>query len=546
MVTLTIDNQTVLCREGISVLQAALEAGWDVPHYCYHPSLSVVASCRLCMMEMQAPNPKTGAPEWIPRLVPSCQTLVRNGLVVRFDSPIVRENRRRCMEFYLLNHPLDCPVCDQAGECYLQDYSYKYGNATSRMVEEKTKNPKKNIGSKTWLYQDRCILCSRCVRFADEISGTHELTVVNRGDLCEIDVFPGSPLENKLQGNVVDLCPVGALLDKDFLFKQRVWLLQTTNSICSRCSTGCSIRIDQNGNVIYRLRPRFNSKVNDYWMCDEGRFGWKYVHSSNRLTQPKVRSRDIGPITKSGEKQDSISHDTWEMIPSAIHALLSDFSIRHGSDKFAVVLSPMMACEEAWLLIRGIRSMLPQAVLIPGPTMTVGSDECFPIGQPSESAKFTVRSEKVPNRRGIELVIERSAPPTARCETFITACRSKIYRGIWIVGGYHDASWVPTEWIETLDTMDLLIVQDLFPNALTELAHVVLPSCSWAEREGSFMNHSGLLQPFNWAIQPPEGCKRDGQFLYELAGLEGLYNGERVRELMVKQIPEPGSEILIG
>jgi len=238
MPKITIDSQTIECREGIPVLLAALEAGWDVPHYCYHPGLSIVASCRLCLMEMMMPNPKTQELSWSPKLVPSCQTPVKDGLVCRFNSEVVRKNQTACMEFFLLNHPLDCPVCDQAGECYLQDYSYKFGHPNSRMVDQKLKNPKKDIGPKTLLYQDRCVLCSRCVRFTDEISGTHELCVVNRGSRGEIDVFPGLPLDNPLQGNVVDICPVGSLLDKDFLFKRRVWELRGTDSICPGCATG--------------------------------------------------------------------------------------------------------------------------------------------------------------------------------------------------------------------------------------------------------------------------------------------------------------------
>ncbi len=207
MATIIIDGQSIDCTDKVTVLQAALEAGWDVPHYCYHPGLSVVASCRLCLMELKLPHPKTKEMGWAPRLFPSCQTPVKDGLEVRFDSEKITENRRHCMEYYLLNHPLDCPVCDQAGECYLQDYSRKFGDSSSRMVEVKNKNPKKDIGSKTLLYQDRCVMCSRCVRFCDEVAGTGELCIVDRGSKSEIDIFPGIPLENELQGNVVDICP---------------------------------------------------------------------------------------------------------------------------------------------------------------------------------------------------------------------------------------------------------------------------------------------------------------------------------------------------
>jgi len=278
MPRIVIDGRTIDCREGIPVLQAALEAGLDVPHYCYHPGLSVVASCRLCLMELKVPDPRTGQLVWAPKLFPSCQTQVRDGMEVRFQSEAVRANQQRVLEYYLLNHPLDCPVCDKAGECYLQDYVEAYGPATSRMVEEKTKNPKKDIGPHTLLYQDRCVLCSRCVRFCDEIAGTGELRVVNRGSQAEIDVFPGQPLENPLQGNVVDLCPVGALLDKGFLFRRRVWLLRSARSVSPADSRGQTIWIDYNEEGIQRIRPRYNERVNEWWISDEARFGWKYIY----------------------------------------------------------------------------------------------------------------------------------------------------------------------------------------------------------------------------------------------------------------------------
>ncbi len=234
MAKIIIDNQEVECQEGITVLQAASKAGWDVPHYCFHPGLSIAASCRLCLMEQKMPHPKTREMGWSPKLMPACQTPVRDGLEVRFASDKVSKNRANCLEFYLLDHPLDCPVCDQAGECHLQDYSQRFGNAESRMVDQKHVTPKKDIGPKTLLYTDRCVLCTRCVRFTQEISGTNELCLTNRGSKNEIDVFPGRPLDNPLQGNVVDLCPVGCLLDKSFLFKRRVWELKGTNSICAK------------------------------------------------------------------------------------------------------------------------------------------------------------------------------------------------------------------------------------------------------------------------------------------------------------------------
>ncbi len=524
MPKITIDNKEIECRDRVSVLQAALEAGWDIPHYCYHPGLSVVASCRLCLMEMQAPHPKTGEMGWMPKLVPSCQTPVRDGMVVRFDSDAVRANQEQCMEFFLLNHPLDCPVCDQAGECLLQDYSYRFGNATSRMVDPKDVNPKKDLGPRTLLYQDRCVSCTRCVRFTQEITGTHELCVVNRGSRAEIDVFPGVPLDNPLQGNVVDICPVGCLLDKDFLFKQRVWYLKAAPSICPGCATGCSIRIDSNEGVIHRLKPRYNPKVNDWWMCDDGRFGWKYVHDEKRITRPTVR-RGAEVVTPE-----------WSQMPELVRFRFENHLGDAEGKRVVVMLSPFMACEEAWLLIKFIREVDTGAALAMGPIPMEGEDQTFPVGAVGDDVKFTILKEKCPNRRGIEMLFEAAGGQTLSFEEFVDKAGAGDFSAAWIVGGYR-AGWVDKATAKIADKFALLVMQDMFPSALADGAGIVLPACAWAERDGSFVNAADVVQPFERAIDPPEGAMRDGQFLFELAGYEGLYSGERVRELMADTIP---------
>lgn len=529
MPKITIDGKEITCRDGITVLQAALEAGWDVPHYCYHPGLSIVASCRLCLMEMQMPDPKTGDMVWAPKLFPSCQTPVRDEMVVRFNSQAVSTSRARCLEYLLLNHPLDCPVCDQAGECYLQDYSYGFGQATSRMVDPKEVNPKKDVGPRTLLYCDRCVLCTRCVRFTQEISGTNELCVTKRGSRAEIDVFPGRPLDNPLQGNVVDICPVGALLDKDFLFKQRVWFLQSAPSICPGCSTGCAIRVDANDDVVYRLKPRYNPGVNDWWMCDEGRFGWKYVHDPARLTAPKLRR---------GSHVEALK---WEDLPGILAIRFGRQVERKGSAGVAAVLSPMMACEEAWLLIGFLQRIAPELTLVTGHVPVGGQDQTFPIGATAEAIKFTIRQEKCPNRRGIETIMARSGCAALSLEEFCAKAGAGEFSAAWIVGGYPDKQWVPKDLAAAAGKIELLVVQDLFENQLTGAATVLLPSCAFVERAGCFMNAQGKLQPFRAAIRPPDspvGIRRDGQYLYELAGYEGVYNAARVRELMAATMGE--------
>ena len=513
MPNITIDGKEVECREGINVLQAALDAGWNIPHYCYHPGLQVVASCRLCLMEMKLPHPQTKEMGWAPKLFPACQTPIKDGMEVRFDSDKVRAAQQHVIEYYLLNHPLDCPVCDKAGECYLQDYSEDFGKSTSRMVEDKYKNPKKDIGSHTLLYQDRCVLCTRCVRFCDEIAGTGELRVVNRGSRNEIDVFPGVPLENELQGNVVDLCPVGALLSKDFLFKQRVWFLKTAKSVSPVDSRGATIWIDYNNQGVHRIRPRYNPGINDWWISDEARFDWKYITSALRLNEPKARFD--GALTPA----------TWEDLPGLLRDRFASAAADDQGQHVAAVLSPMMSCEEAWLLAEFVREVAPQATLVSGYVPIGGVDQAFPKG-------YIIKAEKCPNRRGVERVIEHFGGKTMGYDQFIDAAAGGGFAAAYVVGGY-PKEWIAPDRARSLGQIEFLVVHDLFPSPLDDCAAVQIPSASFAEREGSFMNCDGLLQPFERAIPPLEGVKGDGQFFHELAGHEGVFRAASVREIAV-------------
>src|SRR5207248_1382832 len=279
-----------------------------------------------------------------------------------------------------------------AGECKLQDYSYKFGNAESRMIDPKNTPPTTpHISPKITLFTDRCIMCSRCVRFTREVSGQAELTVINRGDHSEIDIFPGEPLENKLSGNVVDLCPVGALCSKDFLYTQRVWYLKDTPSVCPNCSTGCSVYVDTNKNVVYRLRPRENPQAQGDFMCDEGRFGYHYVNDNNRFKRPLAR------------KDGQLTPAPWATI---LHELRQKLA---GAGRLAGVVSPFLTCEEAFLFAKCLKSLARDVRLYLGPVAVVGEDDTYPKdrrGRPVEPVKFTIRAEKCPNRRGVEEVLK--------------------------------------------------------------------------------------------------------------------------------------------
>ena len=316
------------------VLQACNDAGIAIPQYCYHPGLSIPASCRICLVEV----------EGIPKLVPSCQTPVRDGMVVHSKSPKAVANQKQVMEYLLINHPLDCPVCDQAGECYLQDYSYEYGRSQSPLRGRQGQEPQEGR-RREHLPLRRPLHHVHALRplHPRGVSGTSELYVDGRGNKEEIDIFPGRPVNNKLAGNVVDLCPVGALLDKDFLFKQRVWLLKQAPSISPADSGGENIYLEYNEGIVYRIKPRYNADVNQWWISDDTRYSYKAVHDEKRLTQAAADAvRHAGrrrSTTRSSRPMPDLKASWRRTAPGSLYA----------------VLSPMMACEEAWLLGQAIR-----------------------------------------------------------------------------------------------------------------------------------------------------------------------------------------------
>ncbi len=521
MVKITVDGKPIEAKDRQTVLQACLDAGMQMPHYCYHPGLSIPASCRICLVEV----------EGIPKLVPSCQTPVREGMVVHTQSPKAIANQKAVMEFLLLSHPLDCPVCDQAGECYLQDYSFEYGRSESRFEEDKYKKPKKDVGKHILLYNDRCIMCTRCVRFTREISGGSELYIDGRGAREEIDIFPGKPLDNKLSGNVVDLCPVGALLDKDFLFKQRVWLLKRVPSVSPVDAGGESIWVEYNEGRIYRIKPRYNPDVNTWWISDDTRHSYHIVHAEQRLRQAMK--------TQYGSQ---VPTDYDSAINEAL-AGLKKTAAEGGEGSLYAVLSPMMACEEAWLLGQAIRAIDPRAVLVLGPVPSTGEDEVF-YNSLTKKETFRIKAEKVPNAAGIRRVIEQLGGPTASFEDFSAGATPEIkaLKGGWIVGGYH-SDWLP-KMLPGLFKKGFKVVQDLLPNAITASADVLLPAAAWAEKDGTWENYAGRLQAFCAAIAPLEGTRREGDVYLKLLGRTGLYNAEDVRAEMggvfaEVKIPEP-------
>jgi len=534
MATVHVNGQAVTIddKERLNAIQAADRAGVFIPSYCWHPALTVVASCRMCLVEIG--DMKDGKPVMRPRVEPACQTPVKDGTVIVTNSEKAKFAQAQTLEDLLLNHPLDCPVCDKAGECMLQDYSYRFGRAESRLVDEKNMPPNKpEISPTITLFTDRCIMCSRCVRFTREISGEAELTITDRGTHSEIDIFPGEPLDNKLSGNVVDLCPVGALCSKDFLYKQRVWFLKETPSVCAGCSTGCSIHIDSNKSVVFRLRPRENHEAQGWFMCDEGRYGFHYVTDAERLKRPMHRLND------------ELKPESWATVLPELRDKFAAAAKKSGGS-IAAVLSPFLTCEEAYLLASYVKSLSKDARLALGPVPIVGQDDTYPKdrrGQPTQPVKFTIRAEKCPNRRGVEAVLKQFHGKIEPFERELDGAGEGSIQALWVAAGYPRGggypladSWITADQAAKLRKANVLVVQDLFATPLSASADYVLPSAAWSEKEGTFVNHAGLAQPIARAGHAPGEGRSEGQVYADLMGRRGLLHAATIRGEMAQKI----------
>jgi NADH-quinone oxidoreductase subunit G len=520
MAIITVDGKDIEVRddERLNVIQAADRAGVEIPFYCWHPGLSVVASCRMCLVETGQKNKETGKVDMLPKLVPACQTPAKDGTVVITNSEKVKANQRFVQEGLLLDHPVDCSICDQAGECWLQDYYFDYGHQQRRADIKPFTSRRRDLGEHVTLFADRCVMCSRCVRFTREVSGGGELQVIDRGSHAEIDIFPGFPIDDKMSGNVNDLCPVGALCSQDFLYQQRVWFMQPHNSVCTRCSTGCSIQIHENQEHLYRVQPRYNPNVNDWWMCDIGRFENGYVHAPERINSVKRRN------------DSQWENLLWPQGLLAVDSAWTEAALRHGGDKLAVVFSPFLTCEEAFLLASYAKQASPKARLVLGKVPIVGDDETFKKG-------FCIRAERCPNRRGVEAILSHFQPDAAvGWGDFLAQVESGGIRAAYVTGNYPEV-WNDDAEAAKFEKLSLLIVHDLLPTPLARRAQFVVPGVTFAEKDGSYVNHAGLLQSASWGIRPLEGTQSDGQSFGQLLGRRGLFQAADVMQELAKDIP---------
>lgn len=489
MPKLVIDGREISVPEGTTILRAAERLGIEIPHLCYHPKLPPVGLCRLCLVEVEK-NPKLQA---------SCSTPVAEGMVIHTESERVLKTRRGVLEFLMLNHPPDCTICDKAGECKPQEYVFQCGIAESRFIETKRVNPPQDFGDKLVFRVDRCILCQRCVQFCREIAGMEELGVFNRGGRSVIGTFRGKPVENKYSGNMIDICPTGAITSRDFRFKSRVWNLTMVPSICPRCSNGCNIFIEFKDNKILRIRPRDNEQVNQCWICDEGRFGHHFVNSLDRLTTPLI---------KNGGK---LSPTSWEEALGRAAEGLGRVIANYGAESLGGIGSAWCTNEDDYVFQKFLREVVRTGNIDLG-KIREEKDESYPGND------FLIQPEKAPNRRGAE---EMGISPGEDCRDregmFKEAAGGKI-KAFLIIGSNPAKE---TGAREALAKVEFLVVQDLFLTDTAKQADVVLPAASYAEKEGSFTNFRGRVQWLNRALRPRGEARPDWKIICELANRMG-------------------------
>ena len=465
MVTLTVEGREVRVPEGTSILEAAKAAGVLIPHYCYHPGLPVAGVCRMCLVEV----------EKAPKLAPACATAAANGQVVTVHSEKARDARQGVLEMLLINHPLDCPICDQSGECELQDYTFVEGRKESRYREPKRFNPVEDFGGDVMYVANRCILCTRCVRFMEDVAHDPVLNVSERGDRAVIGKFEGQDLTHPWAGNVIELCPVGALLSKDFLNKARSWDLDRAASICPNCSQGCSATMETRDNVVVRLRPRPNEAVNKFFLCDEGRLNYRWLNRRDRVEYPHVR------------RNGTMAAVDWDVAVDAAVAAI------RGHRVF-VLASPGLSNETLFLLTR----ICQRAGAGGGGRFRVPQGKEAPLAGVPDLA---LRADRAPNGRGAEAVgfIRADAPLDALATGDVLLVADEELAGV------DPATLAPA----LSRAATIVVVGTTLPAWARGAAVAVLPIANMAEDEGTFTNLRGRVQRFLQAKQAP-GLVRPG------------------------------------
>ncbi|WP_018291038.1 molybdopterin-dependent oxidoreductase [Verrucomicrobium sp. 3C] len=512
-----LDGKWVDVPLGLNVIEVARRFGKLIPHYCYHPKLSIAGNCRMCLFEMGTPKlgpdrkpvlDGEGRPElqWVPRPQIACATTAFEGLGIRTASPLVESCQKGVMEFLLANHPLDCPICDQAGECKLQEYAFDYGKGRSQFGEEKVRKPKRvDIGPRILLDDERCILCTRCIRFAREIADDDCLGITERGGYNRLSIHPDQRFTSNYSLNTADICPVGALTTKDFRFRMRAWFLKETQSICVDCATGCNVTIGSREGFVYRLTPRVNEAVNSHWMCDQGRLGFHPIHSKHRVLEPARRV------------ETGLFPGEWPLVLGQVAESLRKLE----PSSLALLVSARLTNEELFLVQRLRESLRGESEIftevVPRKGQADGllrSDDLNPNSKGARILGIGADGEKLPElRKRIE--------------------EGKV-RALFCLHEDAIGAGVPEEMLERLS---LLVWQGILEDKSCERAHWVLPGASFAEKSGSMVNRAGQVQRLHRAIPTPGRAKEDVWILRGLIlALGGEDVGQSVPDIFSKMV----------
>ena len=514
-VTLTIDGRQLSVPRGTTVLQAALGAGIEVPYYCYHPGLGIDASCRVCLVKI----------EKMPKLQTSCSTPVAEGMVVHTQDPEAAEGRAGAFEFLLINHPLDCPVCDKGGECPLQDFSYTFGNTQSRMdfprrtFDGDGVKADVDFGPTLMLNRNRCIMCTRCVRFMREVDGDAQIGVINRGNGSEIATFNDQGVHSLLSGNLVDVCPVGAITTKHYRFRSRPWdNPQAVDTTCTLCSKGCSTTAWlkakpewAKGSRLIRITPRYNAAVNEFWMCDIGRLQYRWVESEQRLCRPQIATRD-------GAQQAV----TWKDALLKVRDLLNAAG-RQDPASVRMLDAAHAAHEELFLLKRLAEDMKGD-----GGAAHVHVTWKRTEKQQPAATKFHVPATDAPNVSGAQalgLIVGAGLTGEPDLSELRTAMDQGRVGVLYVVDPGPEGSLGDTEWIieaRRSGRLPVLIYQGVLATLLSKAADVVLPGAAWVEKDATYTNDQGHVQAASRALDPPGEAVDDWQILTSVAAALGL------------------------
>jgi len=521
LVNVQIDGNWIQVPRGTRMIEACKIAEKEVPHYCYHPKLTSPGNCRMCLVQMgMPPRPAPGAEPvyeddgyqeigWMPRPVIACANTVAENMGIKTSGDLVEKTREGVMEFLLINHPLDCPICDQAGECSLQEFSVEHGRGQSRFVEDKVKKPKNvDIGPRINLDDERCIMCSRCIRFMDEVADDAVLGFSERGTHTTVTCHPDRRLDSNYGMNTIDLCPVGALTSKDFRFQMRVWFLKETKSIDVNCGTGCNTTVWTRGNQVYRVTPRRNDEVNSEWMPDSHRLAFHETQGENRLTDPMIKVEGKHEITD------------WNTAISSAAEALKAFE----PSEVAIIASARQTNEEL-LLTRGLAD-------------TLDTEYIATVERTGEPDGKLISADRNPNTNGAKLILGDSASKLSAIKDGLNNGNIKA-----LIVFSEDLFEVANFSHDDLAGADLIISSHIIANKTAQASDIILPGASFAEKRGSMVNVIGRLQRLNQAIQPTGNSKEDWEIIRDLIlAINGEQNDMYMIEDVVKMLAENVAE----